>query len=240
MRAFILTLALLALPSQATPTLTAQTVLEKHTQALGPIEKIKSRRVQMRILGMAPFDIPLTIESARPNLIRKDVTLQGSVQVTAFDGKQAWKTDPFVPGGNTPTALPADEAKALLLEADFDGTLIQPAAKGIKVAYQGPATIDGKPAHALRVTQPTGEIATVWLDATTYLEFKRTQPGPVMGQVKNLDIFTSDYRVVDGVQIPYKVEIGLSGAKEKMSILVDKVELNPRIDPARFAKPAAK
>lgn len=241
MRALLLILAsLLTLPSQAGPAPTVQTLLDKHAQALGPLARIQTRRVHMRIIGMAPFEIPVAIEASRPNLIRKDVTLQGNVQVTAFDGKQAWKTDPFVPGGAAPSALPADEAKALLLESDFDGGLIQPASKGIAVAYLGPATVDGRAAHALRVTQPKGEAATVWLDAATYLEFKRTQPGPVMGQMKELDIFTSDYRLINGIQVPHKIEIGLSGAKEKMSVLVDTVELNPRIDPSRFAKPAAK
>lgn len=241
MRALLLILvSLFSLSSQASPAPTAQSLLEKHSLALGPLAQIQTRRVQMHIIGMAPFDIPVTIEASRPNLIRKDVTLQGAVQVTAFDGKLAWKTDPFVPGGAAPSSLPADEAKALLGEADFDGMLIQPASKGIKVAYLGPATVDGKAAHTLRITQANGDTATVWLDAATYLEFKRTQAGPVAGAMKDLDIFTSDYRVVDGIKVPHKIEIGLSGAKEKMSILVDKVELNPRIDASRFAKPAAK
>ncbi|UUZ49802.1 hypothetical protein LP420_06420 [Massilia sp. B-10] len=129
----------------------------------------------------------------------------------------------------------------MLAESDFDGVLIQRWPKGIKVAYLGlEATVDGKAAHTLRVTQPNGDAATVWLDATTYLEFKRTQPGAVMGQIKSLDIFTSDYRMVDGIRVPHKVEIGLSGAKEKMSVIVDVVELNAKIDPSRYSVPAAK
>lgn len=241
MRAIPLLLALLfALPSQASPAPTVQTLLDQHAKALGPLERVTTRRVKMRVIGMAPFDLPVVVESSRPNLIRKEVSLQGSVQVTAFDGKRSWKTDPFVAGGDKPAPLPADEAKALLAESDFDGVLIQPAAKGIKVAYLGPATVDGKAAHALRVTQPNGDAATVWLDATTFLEFKRTQPGPVMGQIKSLDIFTSDYRTVDGIRVPHKVEIGLSGAKEKMSVIVDVVELNVKIDPSRYSVPVAK
>src|SRR6476469_4275633 len=87
MRALLLILvSLLALPVQADPALTAQSLLEKHAQALGPFEKIQTRRVHMRIIGMAPFEIPVVVEAKRPNLIRKDVTLQGNVQVTAFDG----------------------------------------------------------------------------------------------------------------------------------------------------------
>jgi hypothetical protein len=241
MRIFLLiTSLLLAVPSHASPAPTAQALLDKHVQALGPVERVQSRRVSMRIIGMAPFELPVVVEASRPNLIRKEVSIQGSVQVTAFDGKQAWKTDPFVPGGAAPSALPSDEAKALVMEADFDGALVNAAAKGTKVAYAGAATVNGKPAHALQLTLANGSAVTVWLDAGTSLEVKRTQLGPVMGQMKPLDIFTSDYREVDGFKVPHKLDIGLSGAKEKMSILIDAVELNVKLDAARFAKPMAK
>ncbi|HEY0063857.1 MAG TPA: hypothetical protein VGC21_17200 [Telluria sp.] len=230
--------SLFSLAAHATPT--AQTVLEQHLKALGPVEQVQSRRVRMRLIGAAPFELPVSVEARRPNLIRKEVSIQDAVQITAFDGKQAWKVDPFVPNGTVPFSLPADEAKALIEEADFDGMLIGSAAKGIKIAYLGTATVDGKPAQSIRVTQPDGKTATVWFDAATHLEFKRRQLGPVMGQMKEIDIFTSDYRVVDGIKVPYKIEIGLSGAKDRMSILVEKVELNVALDNARFAKPSAK
>lgn len=241
MRTFILlTTLLFALPTHAAPAPTAQTLLEKHVQAVGPIERVKSRRLRMRIIGMAPFELPVLVEAARPNLIRKEVTIQGSTQVTAFDGKQAWKTDPFVPGGGTPSPLAPTEASALKVEADFDGVLIQPAAKGIKVVYTGSGTVDGKPAHTLQVTLANGDTATVWLDAASHLEIKRTQLGPVMGEMKPLDIFTSDYRSVDGVQLPHRMEIGLSGAKDRMSIIIDAAQLNVPLDPSRFTKPMSK
>jgi hypothetical protein len=241
MRTFILLATLLlALPAHATPAPTVQTLLEKHAQAIGPIERVHSRRLRMRIIGMAPFELPVVVEARRPNLIRKEVTIQGNTQVTAFDGKQAWKTDHFVPGGGAPFPLAPAEASAMMAEADFDGVLIQPAAKGIKVAYAGPATIDGKPAHTLQVTLANGDAATIWLDAASNLEIKRTQLGPVMGEMKPLDIFTGDYRLVDGMRMPHRIEIGLSGAKDRMSIIIDAAQVNVTLDPARFAKPVVK
>jgi len=241
MRILILLATLLFVPStHASPAPTVQTLLEKHMQALGSFEHVHSRRLRMRIIGMAPFELPVVVEASRPNLIRKEVTIQGNTQVTAFDGKQAWKTDPFVAGGAAPSPLAPTEASALMVEADFDGVLIQPAAKGIKMAYIGPSTIDGKPAHTLRATLANGDTATIWLDAASHLEVKRTQLGPVMGEMKPLDIFTSDYRLVDGVRIPHRIEIGLSGAKDRMSIIIDAAQLNVRLDPARFARPVSK
>lgn len=239
MRTLILLSALFlaASASHATPAPTAKEILAKHVQAMGPVDSVKSRRLKMRIVGMAPFELPVMIEAKRPNMIRKEVSIQGSVQVTAFDGKQSWKTDPFVAGGAQPSALPAAEAKALLEEAEFDGILVNPAARGAKVSYVGTAAINGRDAHTLTVTMADGATITIWIDAGSFLEVKRTQMGPAMGTIKPLDIFSSDYRVVGGLRVPHKMEIGLANAKEKIAILVDAVEVNPSIDASRFSKP---
>ncbi len=237
----LLSTLLLALPCfAAEPAMTLQTVMAKHAQAMGPVEKVQSRRMRLRVIGMAPFEIPVMIEAARPNLIRKEVTIQGALQISGHDGKQTWKLDPFIPGGDKPAALAPAEAKALLEEAELDGLAALHAAKRIKVVYNGPAVVDGKAVHALGVTNPDGSPATVWLDATSFLEIKRTQQGLVMGAMKPVDILSSDYRSIDGVRVAHRLDIGLAGAKDKMSIAIDAVEMNVKLDPARFARPAVK
>jgi hypothetical protein len=219
------------------PAPTVPELLASHLKAVGAPEKVQSRRVHMRVIGMAPFEIPVVVEAKRPNLIRKDVSLQGSVQVNAYDGSDAWKTDPFVPGGATPAAMAGDEAKALLEESDFDGALVNPAAKGIRVSYVGPADALGKPAHALRVVLTNGNEATVYLDAASFLEVKRVQTRPVMGKPMELEIISSDYRVVDGLRLPHRIEIGAPGSKQRMAIVIDKMEMNVPLAAARFARP---
>lgn len=216
---------------------TIQSVLASHAKASGPADSVKSRRLHLRLIGAAPFEIPVMTEAARPNLLRKEVSLQGSTQVTAYDGKQGWKTDPFVPGGDKPMALPAIEAQALAGEADFDGILVNPAAKGIKLAYGGAAQVNGKPAHVIKAVLADGSPATIWLDAASWLEVKRTQNGLVMGKMQALDTYLSDYRDVGGIKFPHKIESGLSGAKEKITIVMDKVELNVPLAQARFVQP---
>ena len=242
MRTLMLSFCLLfAVPAtHAAAPMTLQTLLAEHVRAIGPVAKVQSRRVRMRVIGMAPFELPVVTEAARPNLLRKEVNIQGNTQITVFDGKQGWKIDPFVPGGATPSQLPPLEAKALAGEADFDGMLVNPAAKGIKLAYAGPAEVDGKPAHAVAVTLPDGGAATIWFDAASYLEIKRTQPALVMGEMKPVDVYSSDYRLVGNLQIPHRIEGGMPGVKERMVIVFDAVELNVKIDPARFVKPAVK
>ena len=58
-----------------------------------------------------------------------------------------------------------------------------------------------------------------------------------MGTVEQT-ILLSDFREVDGVKVPFKL-VG-SSAAQTFTIVVTKVEHNVKVDPARFAKPAAK
>jgi hypothetical protein len=179
----------------------------------------------------------VTIDAKRPNLIRKEVALQGAVQVSAYDGGDAWKTDPFVPNGQAPAALPAEEAKALLEEADFDGALINAQAKGNRVSYIGKADVAGKAAHGLRLTLANGNEAVVYLDAASFLEVKRVQTRPMKGKPVELEIWSSNYRVVDGVRIPHRIEIGAPGATERVAIVIDAVSFNVALAANHFTRP---
>jgi hypothetical protein len=221
----------------AAPTPPLPELLANHAKAMGTLDKVQSRRLRMRVVGMAPFEIPVVVEAKRPNLLRKEVALQGSMQVHAYDGSDAWKSDPFVPGGTAPAAMPSEEAKVIVEEADFDGALVNPASKGIRIVYAGAAQAEGKPAHALRVTLANGNESTVYLDAATFLELKRVQTRPMMGKMVELEIIPSDWRMVDGVRMPHRIEIAPPGAKQRAAVIIDAVELNVPLAAARFARP---
>jgi hypothetical protein len=239
MRLFAVILALLlsCTAYAAAPTPPLPELLANHAKALGTLDKVQSRRMRLRVVGMAPFEIPVVIEAKRPNLIRKEATLQGSVQVQAYDGSEAWKTDPFVPGGATPAAMPADEAKVLAEEADFDGILVNAAAKGNRISYAGAAEVGGKPAHKLQVALANGNESTIYLDAATFLEVKRVQTRPMMGKPVELEIFSSDWRLSSGVFVPHRIEIGTPGAAQRMAIIIDGVEWNVPLAAAKFTRP---
>ena len=93
MRIFIVLLTLLlslfsASLARAEPTVAA--LLERHARAVGPVDQVQTRRLRLRVQGIMPADLPVLIEGRRPNLIRKEVSLQGAVQVSVFDGKSSW------------------------------------------------------------------------------------------------------------------------------------------------------
>ena len=75
------------------------------------------------------------------------------------------------------------------------------------------------------------------LDAKTYLEVLRTQRRPVMGRDASMSITSGDYRVAQGIQVPYLMEILVEGSPAPVRLQIDKVEFNVVTDRARFRRP---
>jgi glucans biosynthesis protein C len=249
MRTYLLLLLVLpgALHAQ-TPTppeaLPLDTVLARYGAAVGPVHTLQTRRTALRVLGMAPFEIPVLIEAKRPDLIRKEVTIQGAVQITAYDGADAWRIDPFVPGGRRPMDVPAAEIPDLIEEADFDGVLINAAAKGHRVRYAGPGvvTIGGRrvPVHSLAVIRADSRESVIHLDARSYLEVQRVDRRPMAGRDLEITITPSDYRSVQGIAIPYAIEIAPEGLPTPIRVVVDRVEFGVPLDGQRFSRRGAR
>ena len=190
---------------------------------------------------MAPFEIPVTTEAMRPDLLLKRVTIQGAVQVTGYDGRDAWRIDPFASSSGKPVAVPAGELDDLIEEADFDGPLVNAAAKGNRLRYLGPqvASVAGRrtPVHAVEVGFATGRSSVLYIDATSWLEVLRTQTRPVMGRDVNITITPSDYRTVQGVPVPYLMEIAPEGMPTPIRVMIDAVEFNVAMDRRQFGRP---
>ncbi|MES2037723.1 MAG: hypothetical protein V4495_07795 [Pseudomonadota bacterium] len=223
----------------ATATLTLENVMQGHLAALGDFSKVQSRRVKLRIIGMAPFEIPTTVEAKRPNLLRREVQVQGQVQISSYDGKDAWKIDPFLPSGKRAVDLSAEELPAMLEESYFDGILVAAQKQGFPLKYIGIENLDGRRVHVLKVSIPATGESTIYLDAGSFLEIKRLQKRQIMGRMTELEVYTSDYRLQDGLMMAHRFEIGTRGSTQRMSIVVDAVENNPAIAASRFQRAAA-
>ncbi len=221
--------------------LSLDTVLARFTAATGPIDGITTRRSTLRIIGLAPFEIPVTVEAMRPNMIIKRVTLQGATQVTGFDGTDAWRIDPFASASGRPTNVPAAERSDLLEDADFDGALLGSAAVGERLEYLGPKVVrvgDREVAvHVVKVRFPTGFESVVHLDATTMLEVQRVQTRPVGGTPVEMTIVWSDYRVVGGIKVPSLIEISAAGMPVPIRIMMEKMEWNVPLARSQFTRP---
>lgn len=240
---FLLALPAVVLPPAQAPAPQSPSVeqlIARNTEARGGLAALKAvqtRRTTGVMTGMAPFDIPFTVEQKRPGFFRRELSIQGAAQITAFDGRGGWKIDPFTTGDANPHPLTPDDVKDLIEDADMDGCLVDWAAKGDTVEYAGQEALDGGPAYKLKVTFADGRVSMIFLDAKSYQEVKRIVTRKQMGQDIEMEVFTGGYRPIQGVSEPSSIDIAPKGSPQRMHLAIQKVEPNVPIDDARFRKP---
>jgi outer membrane lipoprotein-sorting protein len=238
----LLTFCAVALLAVSASAQTADELLEKNIKAMGGKDKLTALK-SVKMTGkmkMGPMEAPFTLTKARPADMRVDFTIQGMTGTQAYDGSTGWTLMPFQ-GNKDAQKMTEEQLKDIRAEADFDGPTFDYKAKGNKVEYLGKEDVQGTPAYKLKVTTKDGKETTVFLDAETYLAIKTDATRNMMGQDVEIETTIGDYKQVDGMYFPYSIESHPKG-KESMggqAIVIDKIELNPKVDNGLFVMPAA-
>jgi hypothetical protein len=166
-----------------------------------------------------------------------EVTIQGALAVQASDGTEAWGISPM--GTGQPEALPAEAARALAAQADIDGPFLDPGAKGHQVELMGLEKAGGRDAFKLKVTRKDGTVEYYFFDARSYLPVRVEGRRVVRGTEIEGEGTIGDYKEVGGFLWPHFMQNGAKGRPEKQTITIEKIEINPTIDDARFRRPAS-
>jgi hypothetical protein len=170
--------------------------------------------------------------------VRETFSLQGMTAVTAYDGATGWQIQPFG-GKKDPELMGEDDLKDLLLDADFDGPLVDYKEKGNTVEFMGHDVVDGDDALRLKVTLKDGDIIYYFLDPDTYLEIRKEVQEFIRGSVRETVLEMGSYKPVAGVMYPYSISQGSKANPSAQTTAVEKIEVNINIDPADFAVPAS-
>lgn len=219
----------------------AEELVNKNIQAKGGIEKIKaikSIRLTGKLNGGGGFTAATLQENERPNLVRETFSLQGMTAVTAYDGTTGWQIQPFG-GHKDPEFMGEDDLKDLLLDADFDGPLVDFKEKGNTVEFLGHDVVDGDDALRLKVTLKDGDIVYYYLDPDTFLEIRKEVQEFVRGSVRESVTEMGSYKPVAGVMYPYSISQGSKTNPAAQTTTIEKIEVNVPIDKADFAVPAS-
>ncbi len=222
----------------ATPELTVSQVVAKNIQARGGMDKLKAVK-SIRVTGkmsMQGMDLPVVMEEKRPANFRMEITVQGMSIIQAYDGKTGWIIMPLQ-GSKDPQPMSADDLKNAEQQADMDGVLVDSEQKGHKVELVGKEPIEGTDAYKLKVTMKNGDVRYIFLDADSFLEIRTEGKRTVRGTDMEFESSLGDYKEVEGLMIPFSVEEGAKGSAQRAKITIEKVEVNPAIDDARFKMP---
>ena len=91
--------------------------------------------------------------------------------------------------------------------------------------------------YRLKLTFKNGQTQHIWVDAKTFLETKiEGTPRRLDGKYHTVEIYYRDYRSANGLMIPYVLETKVQGVRQTEKIVIEKVEVNPRVEDSRFAK----
>jgi outer membrane lipoprotein-sorting protein len=230
-------IAALAAPAAAQ---TVDELIAKSLEARGGLEKLKAVRT-VRMTGrmsMGPTEVPMVVEIKRPASLRREITVQGSLAVQAYDGTTAWGIAPM--GTGRPETLPAEAAKEMRDQADLDGPLVDYVAKGVRVELVGGVKVEGRNVYELKVTRRSGDVEYDFLEAGSYLPVRVEARRTVRGTEVQLESTIGDYRESGGILWPYSIQNSVKGHPEKQTITVEKIEVNPAIDDTRFKMPTGK
>lgn len=218
---------------------TADELIAKNIEARGGLAKIKAiktMRLTGKIKGFGGRVMAMGAENARPDLARVTITVQGMTAIQAYDGTTGWQVEPFG-GKKDPELMGEDALRDLLLDADFDGPLVDYKEKGSTVEYMGHDSVDGDDALRLKVTLKNGDIIYDYLDPDTFIEIRREIQQFIRGSVRERVESLGSYKPVAGVMFAFAISTGSRNNPDAQTTAVQKIEVNVNIDPADFALP---
>ncbi|HXR33452.1 MAG TPA: hypothetical protein VN830_07080 [Verrucomicrobiae bacterium] len=141
-----------------------------------------------------------TFRAKKPNRYYTEIQNEGKTLIESYNGKSAWHQ---AEDGEIGTLL-GPQALEIEAAAEYYNARLQALAKRkIGAAFKGHAQVHGRDALRVELTYPTGVRWEVYFDSQTHLiaEEKATIAGIPQ------DIFYDDYRNVDGVKLPHKLEL---------------------------------
>lgn len=195
--------------------------------------------------------LPFTLDLERGRKMRLELQFAGKTAIQVYDGTNGWKVRPYLNRMEV-ESFTDEELRKSALQAEIDGPLVDYVEKGTKVDLEGTEKVNDRDAYRLKLTMKDGHSVHVWIDAKTFLEAKTEgTPRKLDGLEHPVEIYFSDYREVNGLQIPFLLETkvlpiqaaGKGGAPVHGSafpvekIAIEKVEVNPKLDAALFSKP---
>lgn len=211
-------------------------VLKSHYSAIGQekLLKVNSMRITGKLV-QAGMEIPFIQMSKRPECMRVEGTFQGLTFVQSFNGKEGWNLNPFS-GVTEPQPFNEDELKSMRYSADIDGMLWNWKDKGYTVTLEGKEDMEGTSCYKVRLATKDEDVFTYFLDADSYMLIRTNTKVKVQGNESESDTYNSNYMQVEGLAIPGKVDTKING-QVVMTIVTDKVEINPELNQALFEKP---
>ncbi len=211
---------------------TADEIVNKHLEAMGGIEKLKTINtvVMDGSLNLMGNDVPLKVYLKHNFAFRQEIEFMGMKNYFLFRTDSAWT---FIPaqGQQKPEPLPQEAVKKAINTLDAQGELVDYKAKGHSIELLGKEDVEGTECFKIKVKYKNGEEATLFIDAKSFFLVQKFEKANVNGQETEATTKFSNYtKHSSGIMFAMTMEGGaLPGA-----INFTKIELNTVLADALF------
>ena len=163
-----------------------------------------------------------------PNRYYSEFVLGDKPLIEAYNGKSAWRE---ATSGELSTLLGQQGQQLEAASLYYNSRLLNLKKHKLAVAFIGHAQVRGKDALQLELTTTTNIRRELFFDPQSHLLVKESAP------VAGLDeeILYDDYRSVDGVKLPYKIE--LHRGPDTYSINITRAAINATVGERTFDFP---
>ena len=241
----VLAIILAAVGAQSASAQTVEEILEKSIAALGgraAHAKIKSRTMSGTITISTPAgEVQGTIETlnAAPNkqrtLIKADLSSFGAGPLEIdqrFDGSTGYVLD-SLQGNRDITGNQLDNMR----NAGFPHAFLAYKELGIKATLAGKEKAGDRDAYVVVFEPPSGSTIRQFIDAETFMpvKFMLKVNVPQVGTDVEQTTILSDYRDVDGVKLPFRLQS--TSSIQGFTVEIAKAAHNVPVDEKLFVKP---
>src|ERR1700674_1484062 len=152
-----------------------------------------------------------TLDTKLPNRYYSELMVGEKNLIEAYNGKSAWHQNA---AGELGTLVGPEGMQLEAAAQYYNSRLVNPKKSKITLALVGHAQVRGRDAVQLEIITATGVKRQVFFDSQTHLIVKEAA---TVGGVDE-EILYDDYRTVDGVKLPHKIELHRGNAKYNIDI----------------------
>ena len=169
-----------------------------------------------------------TLDTKLPNRYYSELLTGDKNLIEAYNGKSAWHQNA---AGELGTLVGPEGMQLEAAAQYYNSRLLNLKKNKITLAFAGHAQVRGRDALQLTVTTATGVKRQVFFDPQTHLIVKEAA---TVGGVEE-EILYDDYRTVDNVKLPHKIE--LHRGNDKYDINVTRAAINGTVGERVFDFP---
>src|SRR6267142_84584 len=152
-----------------------------------------------------------TFDTKLPNRYYSELLVGDKNLIEAYNGKSAWHQNA---AGELGTLVGPEGMQLEAAAQYYSSHLVNPKKSKMAVTFVGHAQVRGKDALQLEVSAATGMKRQVFFDPQTHLIVKEAA---TVGGIEE-EILYDDYGTVDGVKLPYRIELHRGCEKYEISV----------------------